>query len=372
MPSADAPSRLRLVKQEGMGHSSPMSAPALIVTNFNPNFTGVSATAATVVRGQMRRYNLRLVGSPLPGCPTPTTIREARKLCRTAQQPVIWHVRRNPEMRVAIWARDVLRLPIKIVFTSAAQRRHSAYPRWLISRMDAVIATTSTAASYVPNVSAVVPHGVDTNLFKPAANRLTAWQELGFGGTRGIASVGRVRPEKGTDVFVEALLKVLPNAPDTVALIIGKIAPKDTVFADNLKAKIAAAGLSDQIIFTGEIPPETLQKMLPALSLLVALPRYEGYGMTPLEAMASGVPFVGSDTGYFKTFSDAGQAGIVVPIGEDDLAAQAIQSLLNNPTELARLSDHALNTARTRHSAQEEISGIDTVYQELWAEAASA
>jgi len=349
-----------------------MSSPALIVTNFNPNFTGVSATAATVVRGQMQRYDLRLVGAALPGCPTPTPLREARKLCRIAQKPVIWHVRRNPEMRVAIWARDVLRLPIRIVFTSAAQRRHSAYSRWLISRMDAIIATTNAAATYVSNVRAIVPYGVDTDLFEPAGNRASAWRELGFGGTRGIASVGRIRPEKGSDVFVDTLLKLLPNTSDTVALIIGKIAEKDTAFAGSLKKKIAAAGLSERIIFTGEIPPESLQKILPALSLLAALPRYEGYGMAPLEAMACGIPFVGSDTGYFETFSDAGRAGIVVPVGDSERAAQAIQSLLNNPKELARMSSHALDVACTRHSAKQEIDGIDAVYQELWGEAASA
>ena len=77
-------------------------------------------------------------------------------------------MRRNTEMRAALWARDVLRLPVKIVFTSAAIRRHSAFPRWLISRMDAVIATTEAAASFVPHVRGIVPHGVDTERFFPA------------------------------------------------------------------------------------------------------------------------------------------------------------------------------------------------------------
>ena len=119
--------------------------PDLIVTNFNRNFTGVSATAAGVVRHQTHRYDMALAGFPLPGCPSPST--KSQAIQATRQPPVahpfaIWHVRRNPEMRAAIWARDVLRCPIKIVFTSAAQRRHSAFPRWLINRMDAIIATT--------------------------------------------------------------------------------------------------------------------------------------------------------------------------------------------------------------------------------------
>lgn len=346
-----------------------MSAPELIVTNFNPNFTGVSATAAAVVRGQMERYDMRLVGAPLPGCPAPTPLRVARAQCAGAPLPVIWHVRRNPEMRAALWARDVLRLPIRIVFTSAAQRLHSVYPRWLISRMDAIIATTDAAATYVPHVRAVVPHGVDTSVFRPAPDRGAAWASLGYGGARGVASVGRIRPEKGTDIVVETLLETLPHTPDTCALLIGKIAPKDTAFADGLKAKIANAGLTDRILFTGEMPPEKTAEIIPALSIMLALPRYEGYGMTPLEAMACGVPFVASDTGYFRAFSDDGEAGTVVPLDTAAPAAVALRALLENPARLSVMSDHALHIARTRHSVTKEIEDIDAVFQRIWADA---
>ncbi len=163
--------------------------PDLIVTNFNRNFTGVSATAAGVIRQQMDRYDMALAGVALPGCPDPVSTAAARAPTRKpppGRPFAIWHVRRNTEMRAAIWARDVLRLPIRIVFTSARIRRHSAFPRWLISRMDAVIATTDEAAGFVPHVRGVVPHGVDTERFSPAQDRATAWADTGHPGARGI------------------------------------------------------------------------------------------------------------------------------------------------------------------------------------------
>src|SRR6056297_3819366 len=158
----------------------------LIVTNFNRNFTGVSATAAGVVRVQAARYGMALTDVALPGCPAPVSRAEARRLSQTpgARPFTIWHVRRNTEMRAALWARDVARLPIRIVFTSAAIRRHSAFPRWLISRMDAVIATTEAAAQFVPHVRTVAPHGVDTVHFLPAPDRAAAWAATGHPGTR--------------------------------------------------------------------------------------------------------------------------------------------------------------------------------------------
>ena len=101
-----------------------MSQPEVFVTNFNRNFTGVSATAAAVLQIQCAAGNVKLVGEPLPGCPAPITRKEAIQLSRegSGDRPFpIWHVRRNTEMQTALWVRNVLKLPIKIVFTSASQ-----------------------------------------------------------------------------------------------------------------------------------------------------------------------------------------------------------------------------------------------------------
>ncbi|WP_405112356.1 glycosyltransferase family 4 protein [Phaeobacter sp. BS52] len=341
----------------------------LLVTNFNHNFTGVSATAANVVRQQAGRYEMALVGRALPGCPDPISIAAARAASRhhdPAKPFAIWHVRRNTEMRAAIWARDVLRLPVRIVFTSAAQRRHSAFPRWLISRMDAVIATTEAAATYVPHVRAVVPHGVDTDVFTPAENRSSAWATLGYGGQQGIATVGRIRPEKGTDLFVDAMLRLLPKHPGAIALVIGRATREHQGFLKGLQAKIAAAGLGERILFPGEIPASDLPRVMRALSLVMQLPRYEGYGMAPLEGLASAVPFVGSDTGYYRAFSAQGTVGTVVPLEAADAAAEAAGQLLSAPEELSRRGQAGRDLAVHTFSARAEADGIDAVYQELW------
>jgi len=343
--------------------------PELYVTNYNRNFTGVSATAANVIRQQVARHDLALVGQPLPGCPVPLTRAAAARITRShepADLPfAIWHVRRNTEMRSAVWLRDVRRANIKIVFTSAAQRLHSAYPRWLIRQMDAVIATTERAAEFVPHVRAVVPHGVDTDVFSPATNRANAWEQMGFGGTHGIATVGRIRPEKGTDLFVEAMLRLLPERPGAVALVIGRAGGKHEAFLTKLKAQVEAAGLADRLLFIGEYPAADLPKLMRALSLVVQLPRYEGYGMVPLEALASGVPFVGSDAGYYGAFSHAGRVGKVVPLGAAEAAAHAALSLLRREDQAA-LSDAARRWAEGRFSARAEADGIEAVYNALW------
>ncbi|MEM9968684.1 MAG: glycosyltransferase family 4 protein [Pseudomonadota bacterium] len=339
--------------------------PELFVTNYNARFTGVSATAGNVLRQQVKRFDVALVGQALPGCPTPLSRKAAHQ--HSMRPPIdrpfsIWHVRRNPEMRSALWLRDVRGVPIKIVFTSAAQRLHSLYPRWLISRMDAVIATSRKAASFVPNTSAIVPHGVDTEVFAPAEDRNAAWTALGFGGKRGIASIGRIRPEKGTDIFVDAMLRFLPDHPETVGLVLGRATPPYRPFLNKLKAKVIAAGLGDRLLFPGEISAEKLPSIVRALSLIVHLPRYEGYGMTPLEGLSAGVPFVATDTGYYRSFSADGQVGAIVPT-QAEAAAKAVQDLLNRPVDFGAA---ARAVALERFSIKGEADGISAVYDALW------
>lgn len=343
--------------------------PELFVTNFNPRFTGVSATAANVIRQQAKTHDLRLVGHPLPGCPDPISLREARRLCRSrppGRPFAIWHVRRNPEMRAAIWARDVLRLPIRIVFTSAAQRRHSAWPRWLISRMDAVIATTEQAAGFVPHVRAVVPHGVDTDLFTPAPDRAAAWKALGYGGEMGLATIGRVRPEKGTDLFVEAMLRLLPDLPGATALVVGRTAREHQKFDLDLKDRVQRAGLADRIRFVGELAADRLPALTRGLSLVMQLPRYEGYGMVPLEGMACATPFVASDAGFYRDFSGGGRTGTIVPPEAPQAAADAARSILTDGEHHAAMAAAARELAIARFSAAAEAAGIETVYAGLW------
>lgn len=344
-----------------------MTKPEVLVTNFNPRFTGVSSTAGNVLRQTMADgVKAALVGVPLPGCPEPISRWQALRLSRTPPKGrpfTIWHVRRDPEMQFAIFARDVLRLPIRIVFTSAAMRRHSAFPRWLISRMDAVIATSDAAADLVPHVRAVAPHGVDCDLWHPAEDRAAAWAATGYGGSYGIGNVGRVRAGKGTDIFVDAMIRALPDLPGATALVIGRAKPKERQFVEELKQRIAKAGLSERILFAGEVPADKLPALIRSLSLVLAVPRYEPYGMTPIEAMASGVPVVVSDTGNFAAFAGNGEAGRLVPTGDAQAAAEATRAVLAEGEARAR-------AARARAVAQfnlkGEASAVRAVYERMW------
>jgi len=103
------------------------------------------------------------------------------------------------------------------------------------------------------------------------------------------------------------------------------------------------------------------------VSLYVAPSRNEGFGLTPLEAMASGSPVVASDAGAYADLIDEGRTGYVVPAGDGAALTKAIRSYLADPVKLEAHRANALADVRQRFPLQGEAAAIGEVYERLWA-----
>ena len=349
---------------------TPSADPEVIVFNLKRRYTGVSATVNALVPLQLGQWRLGYCGTPLSNGVPGMTLREAIRLSRkppAGRAFRIWHVRRDHEMMAGLWARDVLRLPIKLVFTSAAQHLHGWFPRWLISRMDAVISTTPKAASFVPNTTAVVPHGIDLARFAPPPDKLTAWADSGLPGRYGIGVFGRVRPDKGSDVFVDAMIAALPHLPDATAVIAGLAQPQHQAYQDELKQRIAAAGLSERIVFLGEVPAGEVHRWYQRCLLCVACPRYEPFGLTPFEAAATGCALVCSRTGAFEELVQPGVNGYLVDTGDAAGLADAVRRVMADPEQARAMGEAARQRVTQHFSLAQEARGIGQVYERLFA-----
>ena len=353
--------------------------PEVIVTNIKKRFTGVSGTVNALLPVQARTLTVAYLGSDMPGASLAESQCGQRFARLTLWQALrvsasrlsdgrrrIWHVRRDPEMILAILLRDVLRLPISVVFTSAAKHRHSWFPRWLISKMDGVVSTTPEAASYVPNTNRVVPHGISLERFSPPENKLGAWARTGLPGQYGIGVFGRVRPDKGSDIFVDALLKVLPDFPAYTAVIAGLCQPQHADFKQALVEKIEASGLAQRLVFLGEIAPAEVGAWYQNVLIVVACPRYEPFGLTPLEGMACGCAVVASDTGAFKTIVDEGVTGHVVPTDDVNALAAALRQVMQDPKRALEMGRLGRLRVEQQFSVEREAAGIAAVYQSVW------
>ena len=106
------------------------------------------------------------------------------------------------------------------------------------------------------------------------------------------------------------MIALLPEFPDWTAVVTGRVTVEHQAFARELERRVAEAGLADRIVFLGEVPD--IKLWYRRLSLYVAPSRNEGFGLTPLEAMASGSPVVASDAGAYADLIAEGETGYVV------------------------------------------------------------
>ncbi len=278
--------------------------------------------------------------------------------------PMIWHARRNNEMIVGVLLK-ALGWPLKLVFTSAAQRHHTWITRWLINRMDAIIATSDVSASYLKRKATVVTHGVDSDAYAPPVDRAAAFTETGLPGRYVIGCFGRVRAQKGTDLFVDAMCKLLPYYPDFTAVIVGEIKPDQTSFANELRSKIEAANLQSRIVITGELPIAEVQRWYQRLTIYAFTSRNEGFGLTLIEAMSVGAALVATRAGAAEIAVDDGVTGVLVPTDDADALARAIEPLMSDPGAAAAMGARGRQRVLDKFSLDAEAAGIAAVYRAL-------
>ncbi|AQS41674.1 MAG: Glycosyl transferases group 1 protein [Candidatus Tokpelaia hoelldobleri] len=287
---------------------------------------------------------------------------------RPANRPFrIWHARRNIEMLAGIILRDILRMKLRLIFTSASQRHHKRFTKWLIRRMDRVIATSKRTGSYLEVPYQVIMHGIDTERFSPPADKQAELAAANLPGKYAVGCFGRVRHQKGTDLFVDSMIALLPHYPDWVALVAGRATAEHQAFEQELKDKVAAAGLEKRIIFLGE--SRDIPRWYKALSLYVAPSRREGFGLTPLEAMAAQSAVVTSDAGAYTELVAEG-TGTVVPAGDPAAMQQAIEYYFAHPQETIKAGKTALHHVRTNFPLLKEAQAIDALYEDLFTKGA--
>ena len=345
----------------------------LIVTDMHPRITGVGSTIRTLAPHIHSLEPMAVVSArQLSGIPSLSIF---RAMATCLRQPVgkpfrIWHARRNKEMLLGLFVKYLLRGRLRLVMTSCALRRHSWFPRQLLASMDAIIATSPEAASYVDNVVATIPHGVDCDRFRPVEERTVAMKAFGIPGKYGISIVGRIRPEKGTDLFVEAMIRLLPKHPDFTACIAGKATIEHEAFRRQLTSRIEEAGLTDRFVWLGEVEYERMPLFHSAMSLCVAPARYEGFGLVPLEAMACGVPVVASQTGCYRDVIQPGVTGSLVPCNDFQALTAALDILMETPSLLVEMGEAGRKSVEQSYSANLEAIRIVGVYRDLWSKAA--
>ena len=190
-----------------------------------------------------------------------------------------------------------------------------------------------------------------------------AFAEAKLPGRYAIGCFGRVRLQKGTDVFVEAMCRLLPRYPDFTAVIVGAVAVEQTAFANHLNKRINVAGLGSRIVITGELPIEDVQRWYQRLTIYAFTSRNEGFGLTLIEAMAAGAALVASRAGAAELVVEDGVTGVLVPPGDVDALVAALEPLMRDPTLSVAMGAGGRERVLANFSLDAEAGRIVEVYQ---------
>jgi len=340
----------------------------VIAPSLGRRFSGINATMIAVIPEIARRVPILATGYHLSPNVPQASLAAVLQVSRRGPRR-IWHARRNTDMLLGLVLRYVLRFPLILLWTSAAQRRHTWITRFYYRHMDAIIATTRKAAGFLDRPATVVYHGVDVSVYRPPADRAAERAARALPGRRNLGVFGRIRPQKGTGDLVEALVRVLPRFPDWGAVVVGAATAEHQAYERELKERLRKAGLADRVLFTGFIDDfDAIPGWYRSLDLVVCASRNEGFGVTCLEGMASGCPVVATEAGAWPELIDEGEDGWLARTGDpEDLARALALALATDVAALAAMGRDARDKVERGFAIESEAQGIVEVYRELFA-----
>lgn len=186
----------------------------------------------------------------------------------------------------------------------------------------------------------VVPLGVSPH-FSPSASRgaATLARRLGLP-NHYLLSVTNFRPHKNDALLIRAFAGVAAHVPDLALVLAGRGAKS----AEKLRRLVERLQLKDKVVFTGVIPEEDLPALYAGARVFALPSLYEGFGLPVLEAMASGVPVLCSNTSALPEV--AGEGAVLLDPEDEGAWQQGLRRLLRDEPFRRRLIEAGLERAR--------------------------
>ena len=225
----------------------------------------------------------------------------------------------------------------------------------ILGAVDRIVAATTVERTHLvkhygadPARIAVIPCGVDTNLFLPG-DQAAARAALGLDDQLQLLYVGRLAPIKGLETLLDAMARLRATGTRVHLSIVGGDADEPlNGHEGELRARLARLDLRSAVTFVGAQPQERLRAWYVAADATVLPSHYESFGMVAMEAMACGIPVVASRVGGLQTTVRDGVTGLLVPDHDPAALAGALDRLLGDPDLRFRLGREGVQWA-ARH-----------------------
>ncbi len=202
----------------------------------------------------------------------------------------------------------------------------------------------------------VIYNGVDIDKFKSKSDGIVEDK-----GVFTIGCIASLYPHKGHYSLLEAVKKVTQKTPQKVKLII----VGDGILRDDLENYAEKLGIKELVEFKGII--SDIASVMPMFNLII-LPssKREGLGLSLIEAMASGLPVIGTNIGGISEVIDDGKSGLLIEPNDSESMAKAILLIINDKNKALAMGERGREIVKDKFSACFMVREIENLYIELF------
>lgn len=173
-----------------------------------------------------------------------------------------------------------------------------------------------------------------------------------------VGKIARLSPLKGHEYLVEAARQIVDKVPQTRFLIVG-----DGILKATIIDSIEKAGLKDNFVFTGLVPPEKIPELIQAMDMLVHVSLREGLARTLPQALASAKPVISFDVDGAREVVINDKTGYLIKAEDTAALAEKTIYLLSNPDKVAQMGLAGQQLVREAFTVEKMVGDIEKVYQ---------
>jgi glycosyltransferase involved in cell wall biosynthesis len=330
-----------------------------------------AGTEARVIDRARREGVARVTTLALAGGARPVSdggdLRRLRTLLSDAD---VVHVHRGKEHWLAAVANRLIPTPRPLVRTrhiAQAVRPHAAN-RWLYRQATAFVVTVTEAIrrQYVasglvePDRVAALPGGADTERYHPVPRDPETYARLGGRPDRPLVGmIGGLRVMKGHATVVEAAARLVARGVRPHFVFVGRGPMEPAV-----RAAIERAGLASQFTFAGFV--DDLTATLAALDVVLYTPlESDGMSRVIFEYLAAGRPLIAARVGVVPEVLTDREHAALVPAGDGEALADALEQFLRDPGAAARLAEAGRRLVEERYSGARVAAALEDRYSRL-------
>ncbi|MBI2453287.1 glycosyltransferase family 4 protein [Candidatus Peregrinibacteria bacterium] len=200
--------------------------------------------------------------------------------------------------------------------------------------------------------TAIVPNGVDIKKFniKPNRKKDEFW----------ITTTSTLIPRNGVDTLIEAFSKISKKLPKARLKIAG-----EGIMKEELKQMVKKYGLQNSVEFLGTLKSNQVPELLNRSHIFVRPSRFEGFGMSFIEAMACGVPVITCPVGGIVDFIKNDETGIFVPSDQPKSLSEAMEDLMKNEEKRKYLTKNAYELVKKKYCWDKIIEKVESLYYSI-------